>query len=235
MIGIAQGQTRAGCHAAASRLSRPLPASPYAPGSTCLGFCSGGFLSPTSKFDAGDALGHGKCSAHDRWHSPSFVRVMSGEFDFPRIRVGVPPFPFSFSRTMSPAWLAPPFAPQRSRGAGELFNSCASASAFGRTSPRFVAITRCHCIASPRFGNATSRVAVATATVIPVATVTIITTKVPWSDRRRSWNSEIAIPKVPEAQECRVVLCEKSRAMTAIGTSGWDGCTYCLLHSYSTG
>ena len=59
----------------------------------------------------------------------------------------------------------------------------------------------------------TSRVAVAAAAVIPVATVTITTTKAPWSDGRRSRNGEIAMPKVPEAQKYRVVVCERSRVI----------------------
>jgi hypothetical protein len=115
---------------------------------------------------------------------------------------------------MSPAQLAPPFAPQRSLSAGELFNSCACTSTFDRISPCFVAIIHRHCIASPRLGNATSHIAVAATVVIPIATVTITTTKVSWSDGHRLWNSEIAMPKVPEVQECQVVVCERSQTMT---------------------
>ena len=50
---------------------------------------------------------------------------------------------------MSPAWLAPPFAPQPSLCAGELFNNCAGASVFDCASTRFVAITHRHSIAPP--------------------------------------------------------------------------------------
>ena len=44
-------------------------------GLKCLGFCSGGFLSPASRLDAGSALGHGRYSTHNRQRSPSLVRV----------------------------------------------------------------------------------------------------------------------------------------------------------------
>ena len=37
--------------------------------------CSSGFLSPASRLNAGGALGHGRCSAHDQKFSPSFVRA----------------------------------------------------------------------------------------------------------------------------------------------------------------
>jgi hypothetical protein len=39
------------------------------------GYCNGGFISPTSRPDAGRALSHGKHSMHDRQCSPSSVRV----------------------------------------------------------------------------------------------------------------------------------------------------------------
>jgi hypothetical protein len=42
----------------------------YTPGLQCLGLCSGGFLSPTSRLDAGAALGHGRCSSHDQSAPP---------------------------------------------------------------------------------------------------------------------------------------------------------------------
>ena len=38
---------------------------PCALGSECLASCSGGFLSPTSRLDAGGFLGHGRCCAND--------------------------------------------------------------------------------------------------------------------------------------------------------------------------
>ena len=39
----------------------------------CLGPCSGGFLSPTSRLNTSSALGHGRCSAYDRWYPHSFM------------------------------------------------------------------------------------------------------------------------------------------------------------------
>jgi len=46
-----------------------------------LGRCNGGFISPASRSDAGSALGHGKCCAHDRRRFPSSVRQR------PRVRL----------------------------------------------------------------------------------------------------------------------------------------------------
>ena len=54
-----------------------------------LEFRSDGFLSLASRFDAGGALGHGKCSAQDPQRSPSLVRADARGPNFPRVRVGV--------------------------------------------------------------------------------------------------------------------------------------------------
>ena len=51
------------------------PCSTKRSGPQRLGCCNGGFISPTSRSDAGSVLGPGKCSAHDRQHSPSSMPV----------------------------------------------------------------------------------------------------------------------------------------------------------------
>ena len=51
------------CH---PKKPRPRSLPPICPRLQRLGSCSGGFLSPTSRLDAGGSLGHGRCSAHDR-------------------------------------------------------------------------------------------------------------------------------------------------------------------------
>ena len=51
------------------------PAPPHAPDSNASGAAEVAFISPASRPDAGSALGHGKCSAHDWQHSPSSVRT----------------------------------------------------------------------------------------------------------------------------------------------------------------
>ena len=45
------------------------------PGDQCLGLSGNGCHSLVSGFDAGGTLGQGWCSAYDRQHSPSFVRI----------------------------------------------------------------------------------------------------------------------------------------------------------------
>jgi len=45
------------------------------PGDQCLGLSGNGCHSLVSGFDAGGTLGQGRCSAYDRQHSPSFVRI----------------------------------------------------------------------------------------------------------------------------------------------------------------
>ena len=62
---------------------------PVCPGLKCLEFCSGGFLSPASRLDAGSALGHGRWSTRNRQRFPLFVRVNTRGFDVPHIRVGM--------------------------------------------------------------------------------------------------------------------------------------------------
>jgi hypothetical protein len=52
-------------------------------------FCSGGFLSPASRLDAGGALGHGRRSTHNRQHSPSFVRANARGYGVLHISVGI--------------------------------------------------------------------------------------------------------------------------------------------------
>jgi hypothetical protein len=56
------------------------PASSYAPGPKCLGFCSGGPLSPASELGAGGILGHIRCSAHNQGCSFSFARTNAQGF-----------------------------------------------------------------------------------------------------------------------------------------------------------
>src|SRR5260221_14383077 len=58
------------------RNAPPFPASPY-PMPRVLQW---GFLSPTSRLDAGGALGHGRCSAHD-WSVTTAVTTMTDNDD----------------------------------------------------------------------------------------------------------------------------------------------------------
>ena len=114
-----------------SGLSCLIPALPYTPSSNASDCAAVGFLSPASRLNAGSALGHGKCSAYDRWCFFLFVYVNARGSDFPRICVAA--FPLLYSGFfMSLAWLAPLFALQHSPSAGELFNSCAGTSIFDR-------------------------------------------------------------------------------------------------------
>ena len=134
------------------------------PGHQCLRCCNGGFISPTSRPNAGSAHGNGKCSAYDRRRSPQCLRVRlpvcvafttvpaspraSGNTgDTGTLATADAPPPQDFS--VSPARLVLSFAPQCSPSAGELFSGCASASVVGRIHPHFVAITHCHLIAPP--------------------------------------------------------------------------------------
>jgi len=136
----------------------PPPHSTIRPGPQRLGHCNGGFISPASRSDAGSALGHGKCSARDRQCLPSSVCVNARESDSLRVHAS----PHNCVR------LAVSFALQRSPRAG-LFSVCTGASVVGCVHPRSVDHT------SPSYCPASamrlSRVAVAAAGVIAVATV----------------------------------------------------------------
>jgi len=106
-----------------------------------------------------------------------------------------------------------------------MFRSCASASIINHAYHRFLASHTT--IASPCLGNAMSRIAVTAAAVIAITIIAIATvattTQVPCSDGRSLQDGDIALPEVPEAEECHAVLCGKGCAMSAIGISGWNG------------
>lgn len=54
----------------------------------CLRSCSGGFVSPASRLDAGSALGHERCSTYNWQCFLSFVHVNAQRFGFPCVRAG---------------------------------------------------------------------------------------------------------------------------------------------------
>jgi len=177
-------------------------------------------LSPASRPSTGGALGHGKCSPHNRQCSSlsmcinaqglNFLRIVSGfttvqvsprrsrdTGDIGALAAVDHAFPPSSRHLMSPARRALTYAPQCSLSAGELFSHCASTSVVGRVHPHFVAIPYPHPIA-PCPSNATSCVAVAAAAIITItttiATATVATTtKVPRSNRHGPLNSNIAL------------------------------------------
>jgi len=172
-------------YAAAFRTSPP-SCSAIRPGPQRLGYRNGGFISPASRPDAGRALGHGKCSVHDRECSPSSVVSTSGgptSLASMSTFTTVPASPRGSGDTgdtgalptaddvvlngpsRAQTLICPYSAAPRT---GEPFGGCASAGVVGREYPRFVAITHRHCIAPPHLGNATSRVAVAAAGVSQV-------------------------------------------------------------------
>jgi len=106
-----------------------------------------------------------------------------------------------------------------------MFRSCTGASVINHAYHRF--LTSHTTITSPRLGNAMSRITVATATVIAITIVAIATvattTQAPCSNGRSLWDGDIALPEVPEAEECHAVLCRKGCTMSAVGISGWNG------------
>jgi len=67
-------------------------------------------------------------------------------------------------------------------------------------------------LTSLRLGNATSSITVAATAVISITIVAIstaTTTEAPRSDGRSLRDGNIALPEVPEVQECKVVLCRR--------------------------
>jgi len=112
----------------------PPPRSTIHPESQCLGRCNGGFISPASRSNAGSALGHGKCSAHDWQHLPSSIHVNTRGSNSLCVYAGL----------HNCARLAVLFTLQCSPHAG-LFSICAGASivscghpcSIGHTSPSY--------------------------------------------------------------------------------------------------
>lgn len=106
-----------------------------------------------------------------------------------------------------------------------MFRGCAGASVINHAYYRFLASHTT--VASPRLSNATSRIAVAAAAVIAITIVAIATvattTQAPCSDGRSLRDGDIALPEVPEAEECHAVLCGRGCAMSTVGISGWNG------------
>jgi len=149
-------------YAVAFRTSPP-SCSTIRPGPQCLGYRNGGFISPTSRPDAGRALSHGKCSVHDWECSPSSVVSTSGgptSLASMSTFTTVPASPRGSGDTGDTGAL--PTAddvllngPSRAQTlicpystapcTGKLFSGCASAGVVGREYPRFVTITHRHC------------------------------------------------------------------------------------------
>jgi len=146
----------------------PPPHSAICPGPQCLGHCNGGFISPTSRSNTRSALGHGKCSAHNRQHLPSSVCVNAWGSDSLCICASL----------HNCARLAVSFTLQHSPHAG-LFSICASASIVGRTHPRSVNHTSPQC--RPTLAMQLSCIAVTASGIIAIATVAT-NTKAPRSD-----------------------------------------------------
>ena len=147
------------------------PCSTICPGPQRLGCCNSGCISPASRSDAGRALSHGKCSAHDQERSPSSVCVNA--------------WGPSLCQPLQP-WQAHALIHPTVQPTCEPVQRLRQHQCCRLRTPLF-----CHhhiAVAFPCLGNATSHVAAAAATVIALAIIAVATvatnTKAPHSDGR---------------------------------------------------